>query len=104
MLAFTVSGRRREIAVRLALGAGGPRIARLVLRNGLGLAAVGVAAGSAAAFGVTRVLSNLLYGVEPTDPLTFAAAAASLLSVAALACYLPARQASRLDPIEILRE
>jgi hypothetical protein len=104
MLAFTVSSRRREIAVRLALGAGGPRIGRFVLRNGLGLAAVGVAAGSALAFGATRVLSNLLYGVEPTDPLTFAAAAAGLLSVAALACYLPARQASRLDPIEILRE
>lgn len=104
MLAFTVSERRREIAVRLALGASGPRIARLVLRSGLGLAVVGVVAGSAAAFGVTRVLSSLLYGVEPTDPLTFAAAVASLLSVAALACYLPARQASRLDPMGILRE
>ena len=62
------------------------------------------AAGSIAAFGVTRVLSSLLYGVEPTDPLTFAAAAASLLVAAGIACYLPARQASRLDPIAILRE
>ena len=104
MLAFTVSERRREIAVRLALGASGTRMAGAVLRNGLGLAAIGVAAGSIAAFGVTRVLSSLLYGVEPTDPLTFAAAAASLLGAAALACYLPARQASRLDPTAILRE
>jgi ABC-type antimicrobial peptide transport system permease subunit len=105
MLAFTVSERRREIAVRLALGASGPRHARLVLRKGLGPTdGGGVAAGTAAAFGVTRVLSSLLYGVEPTDPLTFAAAAALLLFVAALACYLPARQASRLEPIDILRE
>jgi putative ABC transport system permease protein len=103
-LAFTVLERRREIAVRLALGASGPRMARSVLRNGLGLAAVGVAAGSVAARAVTRMLASLLYGVEPTDPVTFAAAAASLLVAAALACYLPARQASRLDPIAILRE
>ena len=104
MLAFTVSERRREIAVRLALGASGPRVARLVLQNGLALAVAGVAAGSAAAFAITRVLSGLLYGVEPTDPLTFAAAAIGLLAVAAVACYLPARQASRIDPVAILRE
>jgi predicted permease len=104
MLAFTVSERRREMAVRLALGAGGPRIARLVLRNGLGLALVGVGVGTAVALAVTRVLSSLLYGIEPTDSLTFATAAAGLLAIAAIACYLPARQASRLDPIAILRE
>ncbi len=104
MLAFTVSEQRREIAVRLALGASGPRIARLVLRTGLGLAVLGVGVGSAAALLVTRVLSSLLYGVEPTDPLTFGAAAAILLAVAALACYLPARQASRLEPMAVLHE
>ena len=104
MLAFTVSERRREIAVRLALGASAPRVAQLVLRNGMGLAIAGVMVGVAAAFGATRVLSGLLFDVEPTYPLTFAAAAAGLTAVAALASYLPARQASRLDAIAILRE
>lgn len=104
MLAFTVWERRREIAVRLALGATRPRIAGLVLRTGLGLAAAGVLAGTAAALGATRVLSSLLYGVEPTDPLTFAGAAAGLLAIAALACWIPARHASRLDPSVVLRE
>ena len=75
-----------------------------MLRNGLGLAAVGVAAGTVAAFGATRVLSGLLYGVAPTDPLTFASAAGVLLIVAAAASYLPARQASRIDAIAALRE
>jgi putative ABC transport system permease protein len=103
MLAFTVAERRREIAVRLALGADGPRIARLVVRDGLALAIGGIAAGTIAALGLTRVLSSVLYGITPTDPVTFLAAAAGLLAVAAIACYLPARQASRLDPVEILR-
>ena len=88
----------------MALGATGPNIARLVLRNGLGLTAVGVAAGSVAALGATRVLSGLLYDVAPTDPLTFASAAGVLLTVAAVASYLPARQASRIDAIAALRE
>ncbi len=104
VLAFTVAERRREIAVRVALGATGPNIAGLVLRNGLGLAAVGVAAGTVAAFGATRVLSGLLYDVAPTDPMTFASAAGVLLIVAAAASYLPARQASRIDAIAALRE
>jgi hypothetical protein len=104
MLAFAVAERRREIAVRMALGASGPRIARLVLQSGLGLAAIGVGAGSLAALVATRALSSLLYGVEPTDPATFAAAAAGLLGAAALACYLPARQAVRVDPMALLRE
>jgi putative ABC transport system permease protein len=104
MVAFTVSARRREIAVRMALGADAARIAGLVLRNGVGLAIAGIAAGTLAAFAVTRVLSRLLYDVTPTDPLTFAAAAALLVAVAALACYIPARQASRVDPVSILRE
>jgi ABC-type antimicrobial peptide transport system permease subunit len=104
MVAFTVSARRREIAVRMALGADGARVARLVVRNGVGLAIAGVAAGTLGAFLVTRVLSGLLYDVTPTDPLTFAGAAALLVVVAALACYIPARQASRVDPVSILRE
>ena len=104
MLAFTVLERRREMAVRLALGASPTRIASLVLRTGLGLALAGVAAGTVAALAATRVLSSLLYGVEPTDPVTFTAAALGLLAVAALASFLPARQAARLDPLAVLRE
>jgi predicted permease len=104
VVAFTVAERRREIAVRVALGATGHHIARLVLRNGLGLTAAGVAAGSIAALAATRLLSGLLYDVAPTDPLTFASAAGVLLAVAAVACYLPARQASRIDAIAALRE
>jgi putative ABC transport system permease protein len=104
MLAFGVSERRREIAVRLALGADPPRIARLVLGSGFKLAGAGIAAGTVAALGVTRLLSGLLYGVQPTDPLTFVAAAGTLLAVAMLASYLPARQASGVDPAAILRD
>jgi len=104
MLAFTVAERRREIAVRVALGASGSNIARLVLKSGLSLTAIGVAAGIVAALGATRVLSGLLYDVAPTDPLTFACAAGALLVVAAVASYLPARQAARIDAIAMLKE
>jgi predicted permease len=104
MLAFTVWERRRELAVRLALGASGFLVAGLVLRTGLGLALAGVIAGMGLAFGVSRVLSSLLYGVEPTDPLTFTSAGVALLLVAALAAWLPARHAARLDPVAVLRE
>ena len=102
MLAFGVAERRREIAVRLALGASADGITALILRSGLALALAGVAVGTAAALAMTRVLTSLLYGVEATDPLTFAAAAGLLLAAAAVACYVPARQAARLDPLAIL--
>jgi predicted permease len=102
MLAFMVSERRREIAVRVALGASGSQIAGLVLRNGLLLSMVGAALGIGAAIAATRLLSGLLFDVEPTDPLTFAAATAALLAAAAVASYLPARQASRLDTLAVL--
>ena len=104
VLAFTVAERRREIAVRMALGASRSTVAQLVLRNGLGLSALGILAGTITALWGTRVLSGLLYDVAPTDPLTFAAAALVILAVAAVASYLPARQASRIDAIELLRE
>jgi putative ABC transport system permease protein len=102
MLAFMVSERRREIAVRLALGASGPQIARLVLRTGLRLSLLGVILGIGGAVAATELLSRLLYGVEPTDPLTFTAAAVALLAAAAVASYVPARQASRLDAAAVL--
>lgn len=104
VLAFTVAERRREIAVRVALGASASSIARMVLRSGLGLTAAGIVAGAIAAFGATRLLTSMLYDVAPDDPLTFVAAAGALLSVAGLASYLPARQASRIDAITALRE
>jgi len=102
MLAFMVSERRREMAVRLALGASGPQIARLVLRTGLQLSLLGVTLGIGGAVAATELLSRLLYGVEPTDPLTFTAAAVALLAAAAVASYVPARQASRLDAAAVL--
>jgi putative ABC transport system permease protein len=104
MLAFGVAERRREIAVRLALGASARGIMALVLRSGLALAVAGVAAGTIAALGMTRLLASLLFGVASTDPLTFTVSALLLLAAAALACYLPARQAGRLDPLAILRQ
>jgi ABC-type antimicrobial peptide transport system permease subunit len=88
----------------MALGANRSTVARLVLRNGLGLSALGILAGTITALWGTRVLSGLLYDVAPTDPLTFAGAALVILAVAAVASYLPARQASRIDAIELLRE
>jgi predicted permease len=104
MLAFSVEERRRELAVRMALGAGAHDILRLLLGAGLMLAAIGTAIGAVAAFAVTRVMRSLLFDVAPTDPVTFGAAAVVLLSAAGLACYLPARRAGRLDPVEVLRE
>ena len=104
MLAFSVEERRRELAVRLALGAGARDIVRLVLGGGLMLAAVGTAIGAVAAVAATRVMRSLLFDVAPTDPATFAAAAVVLLAAAALACYLPARRAGRLDPLIVLRD
>ena len=103
MLAFSVAERRREIGVRVALGANPKAIARLVLREGMIVSAVGVGAGTVAALAATRLLENLLYEVDPTDPITFAIVTGGLLIVAALACYLPARQAARVDPVTVLR-
>jgi predicted permease len=104
MLAFSVAERRRELAVRLALGASGSRVARDVLRNGLALTLLGVVLGVAGAVAATRVMSSLLYEVRPTDPLTLAGACVLLLASAVLACLVPARQAMRLDAVTILRE
>lgn len=103
MLAFTVAERRREIGVRVALGADHRTIAALVLREGLLVSVAGVTAGAVAALAVTRVLEGLLFEVDPADPVTFAVVTAGLLLIALLACYLPARQATQVDPVTVLR-
>jgi predicted lysophospholipase L1 biosynthesis ABC-type transport system permease subunit len=103
MLAFTVSERRVELALRLVLGAAPSATALLVLRRGLTLVLAGLALGTVAAFAAARLLESLLFGVQPTDPATFAVAAGGLLAVATLACYFPARQAAAIDPVTILR-
>jgi predicted permease len=96
--------RTNEIGVRMALGARYANVLALVLRQGLALAGVGIVIGVIGAFGLTQMLASLLYGVTPTDPVTFAAAPAILLGVAAVACWIPARRAARIDPMLALRQ
>ncbi len=103
VLAYSVAQRTHEIGVRMALGAAGRDVMRLVLGEGLMLAVAGVALGLAGAAALTRLMSGLLFGVTARDPLTFAGGAALLLAVAALACYIPARRATRVEPITALR-
>lgn len=103
LLAYDVTRRTREIGIRMALGAQQDQVLRLVVRQGMVLVIVGGVVGLACAFGVTRYLTTMLYGVRPFDPLTFAGVAALLFAVAALACYIPARRATRADPLIALR-
>ena len=91
------------LGLRMALGASAGSVMRLVVARGLTLTAVGLAIGLALAWALTRTLQNLLYGVAAGDPATFAAVVVLLGAIALAACYLPARRASRLDPIAVLR-
>jgi putative ABC transport system permease protein len=103
VLAYAVTERTREIGIRMALGAEKSDITHMVLKRSLLLAAAGVALGVAGALAVTRVLAKFLFDVKPTDPATFAMVAAVLVAVALFAGLLPARRATRVDPLVALR-
>jgi putative ABC transport system permease protein len=103
VIAFATAQRTREIGLRIALGASSGSVARLIMRDGLTLAGFGIGLGVAAALGAGPVLGNLLIGVGEADPLSFGAAAVLLVLVAAIASYLPARRALRVDPSVALR-
>jgi predicted permease len=100
---YTVAQRTPEIGLRIALGAQAHNVVRLVLRQGLGVTLLGTAIGLAGAYGVTRLIKSLLFGVSETDPLTFGLIGLLLITVALAACYLPARRATRVDPMVALR-
>jgi putative ABC transport system permease protein len=103
ILSYMVTERQREIGIRMALGAGNGQVVRLVLGQGLGIAVIGIVLGMAGAFGLSRLVASLLFGVSPADPATFVAVAAVIAGVAAAACVVPTRRATRVDPLAAIR-
>jgi putative ABC transport system permease protein len=103
ILAYSVEQRVREIGVRVALGADKREILRLIIGNGMGLALMGVIVGVPAALGLTRLMGGVLSGISSADPATYIAVVAMLAATALIASYLPARRATRVDPIVALR-
>jgi putative ABC transport system permease protein len=104
VLAFQVAQRRKEIGIRMALGSDGRRIFGLIVTEGLGLLAVGVAAGLVGAFGIRRAMETQLFGIQPMDPMVLALVTAVLGAVAFLACAVPARRAAHIDPLIALTD
>jgi ABC-type antimicrobial peptide transport system permease subunit len=103
VVAHTVARRTREIGVRIALGAPAAQVGRMVMREGMQVVAIGLAAGLAGGAAASRLLAGLLYGVAATDPWTYAAVGALLALVAAVAVWIPARRAMKADPVASLR-
>jgi putative ABC transport system permease protein len=103
VMAYSVAERRQEIGIRMALGAQSTSVLAMVLRQGFGVAAVGLALGTAGAFGLTKFLQTMLLNVSTTDPMSFVTAPLLLAFVALLACYLPARRATTVDPARVLK-
>lgn len=103
VIAYVVAQRRREIGIRIALGAAAGEVQRLFLRHGLIVTGAGLAAGAVVAAAMTRLLTSLLFNVSPLDPVTYAVGIVTLGTVALLATWLPARQATRVDPAGVLR-
>jgi putative ABC transport system permease protein len=103
VMSYVVEQRTHEIGIRMALGARPRDVGSLLVNRGAKLAAIGLAIGLIGALALTRLLSSLLFGVKPTDPLTFTVIALLLATVAMLACYVPARRAMRVDPMVALR-
>jgi putative ABC transport system permease protein len=103
LVGYSVQQRTHEIGIRMALGAQSGDVLRMVAGSGMKLVLIGLGCGIAGALALTRLLSSLLFGVRPTDPRTFVAVAFGLLSVGALACYIPARRATKVGPMVALR-
>jgi ABC-type antimicrobial peptide transport system permease subunit len=103
LISYSVSRRTRDIGLRMALGANSANVLRLVLRQGMSLTLAGLLIGMLVALSTAGLLGNFLFGVKPTDPVSFAGVALLLAGVALLACYIPARRAMRVDPMIALR-